>query len=359
MPGSNGSGTAVRVSRPTIAIDGEDKSALAEGLLNMMIVETTEGLYRMEATFGNWGTVNGRIGFLYFDRQTLDFGKTVKIKLGSDSLFEGRISGLEANLPEGRPPEITVLAEDRFQDLRMKRRTRTFDEMSDSDIANRIASDHSLTPNVNISGPTHKVMAQVNQSDLAFLRERARSVDAELWMEGSALNVQSHSSRGGQPLELTYGQGLREFRVLADLSLQRTSFSVNGWDVAGKSAITHEATASVISSEVNGDVSGVSILSSKFGDRKESVAHSVPLTSQEAQSAAESFFRLTARRFVVGRGVAETDARIQVGRKARISGLGPLFSGTYYLTEVRHLFDGALGIRTEFTGQRPGIGQAS
>jgi len=358
MPGANGSGTAVRVSRPTIAIDGEDKSALAEGLLRMMIVETTEGLYRMETTIGNWGTVNSQIGYLYFDRRTLDFGKTVKIKLASDSLFEGRITGLEANFPEGRSPELTVLAEDRFQDLRMKRRTRTFENMSDSDIANQIASDHSLTPNVNISGSTHNVVAQVNQSDLAFLRERARNVDAELWMEGSTLNVQSHSSRGGQPLQLTYGQGLREFRVLADLSLQRTSFSVNGWDVAGKSAITHEATASVISSELNGDVSGVSILSSKFGDRKDAVAHSVPLTSQEAQDAAESYFKLSARRFVIGHGVVETDARIQVGRKTQISGLGPLFSGTYYLTEVRHLFDGALGIRTEFTAQRPGIGQA-
>jgi hypothetical protein len=36
--------------------------------------------------------------------------------------------------------------------------------------------------------------------------------------------------------------------------------------------------------------------------------------------------------------------------------LGPLFSGTYYLAEVTHLFDGARGIRTEFMGERPGIG---
>ena len=35
-----------------------------------------------------------------------------------------------------------------------------------------IASDHSLTPEIDASGPTHKVLAQVNQSDLAFLRER-------------------------------------------------------------------------------------------------------------------------------------------------------------------------------------------
>jgi Bacteriophage probable baseplate hub protein len=356
MPDPNGS--AIRVSRPTITIDGEDKPTLIERLLGMEIVERVEGLYRLEAEFGNLGPADNRTGFLFFDRQTIDFGKTVKIKLDSDTIFEGRITGIEAEFPDGDEPRIIILAEDKFQDLRMKRRTRTFDDMSDSDIAGRIAGDHGLTSDVSMSGPTHKVVAQVNQSDLAFLRERARNVDAELWMDGSTLHVQSHSARGGQPFHLAYGTGLREFRVLADLSLQRTSFSVSGWDVAGKSAITHEATASVISSELNGDVSGVSILSSKFGERKEALAHGVPLTSGEAQTAAESYFKLSARRFVVGHGVAETDARFHVGKKAEISAVGPLFSGTYYLTEVRHLFDLTRGIRTEFTAQRPGIGQA-
>src|SRR5258705_8493580 len=43
-----------------------------------------------------------------------------------DTLFEGRIMALEGQFPEGRQPQLVVLAEDRFQDLRMTRRTRTF-----------------------------------------------------------------------------------------------------------------------------------------------------------------------------------------------------------------------------------------
>ncbi len=205
MPDPNGS--AIRVSRPTITIDGEDKPTLIERLLSLEIVERVEGLYRLEAAFGNLGPADNQTGFLFFDRQTIDFGKTVKVKLESDTIFEGRISGIEAEFPDGDEPKILILAEDKFQDLRMKRRTRTFDDMSDSDIAGRIAGDHGLTPDVSMSGPTHKVVAQVNQSDLAFLRERARNVDAELWMDGSTLHVQSHSARGGQPFQLSYGSG--------------------------------------------------------------------------------------------------------------------------------------------------------
>src|SRR5258708_1292400 len=133
MPGQNGSTSAIRASRPTINLAGQDNAALEQGLTALLVAETTAGLYRCEAPFGNWGPRNGAIDFLYFDRQTLDFGKALKIKLGDDILFEGRLTGLEAHFGEGRPPEMVVLAEDRCQDLRMTRRTRNFNDVSDSD----------------------------------------------------------------------------------------------------------------------------------------------------------------------------------------------------------------------------------
>ncbi|HEY2963005.1 MAG TPA: hypothetical protein VGJ37_11350, partial [Pyrinomonadaceae bacterium] len=198
---------------------------------------------------------------------------------------------------------------------------------------------------------------QVNQSDLAFIRERARGIDAEVWMDGSTLNAKSHSSRSGSPLQLTYGNQLREFTVLADLAMQRTSVAVNGWDVSSKSALQYEATDSVISSELNGDSSGVSILQSSFGARKEALVHTVPLNSQEAQHEAESFFKFSARRFVVGYGVAETKAALRVGAQLDLKGLGPLFNGKYYVSEAKHIFDSAKGLRTEFRAERAGIGK--
>jgi phage protein D len=350
--------TGMKDSRPVIFIGGEEKPELAGGLLSLLIAEHTSGLYRCEAKFGNWGTVKNTTDFLYFDRKVLDFGKDLQVKLGSDSLFNGKIMGLESTFPEGQSPEITVLAEDRFQDLRMTRRTRTFADVSDSDVISQIANDHGLTPSVSVDGPSYKVLAQVNQSDLAFIRERARAIDAEVWMDGSTLNAKSHSNRNGSSLQLTYGNQLRQFTVLADLAMQRTSVTVNGWDVSSKSALQYEATDSVISSELNGDSSGVSILQSSFGARKEALVHTVPLNSQEAQHEAETFFKLSARRFVVGHGVAETKGTLRVGTQADLQGLGPLFNGKYYIPEVKHIFDNAKGLRTEFRAERLGIGSA-
>jgi phage protein D len=338
-------------------VGGQEVPELGPELLEMVIAENTTGLYRCEARFSNWGPINNTTDFLYFDRKTIDFGKDFQIKLGSDSLFQGKIMALEAIFAEGRAPEIGVLAEDRFQDLRMNRRTRTFTDVSDADVIRQIATDHGLSPSVDVTGPTYKVLAQVNQSDLAFIRERARSVDAEVWMDGNTLNAKSHSGRNGADLQMSYGKELREFTVLADLAMQRTSVAVNGWDVSSKSALQYEATDSVITSELNGDTSGVSILQSALGARKEALAHTVPLNHDEAQHEAEAFFKMSARRFVVGHGVAETKATLRVGTKVDLQALGPLFNGKYYVAEVKHIFDMAKGIRTEFRAERLGLGK--
>jgi phage protein D len=354
MASNNGTGS--RAARPKIAIDDRDQPELAKGLLGMTIAENTAGLYRCEAMFGNWGNTEGRIDFVYFDRRTLDFGKSFKITYDDETLFEGRIMALEANFPETGSQSITVLAEDRFQDLRMTRRTRTFADMSDSDVIRRIATSHGLTPEIDLAAIQHKVLAQVNQSDLAFLRDRARSVDAEVWMDGRKLYAKSRPNRDLGTLQLDYREGLREFSALADLVGQRTSVTVSGWDVAGKQAIAEEATESILRGELNGDLSGIGILQQALGARKEQLAHTVPLTAQEAQAQAEAHMKISARRFVTAHGLASIQPKLRVGSNVELRRLGPLFSGKYYVTEVWHRFDRA-GIRTEFTAERPGLGR--
>jgi hypothetical protein len=350
--------TGVRASRPSFFVGGQEDTSLSQGLLTLSIEENVHGLYHCDARFGNWGPKGNSIDFLYFDRQKLEFGKAIQIKLDQDKMFDGRISAIEAEFPEGSPPEIAVLLEDRFQDLRMIRRTRTFADATDSDVMNRIAQDHGLQPNIDLSGPTYKVLAQVNQSDLAFMRDRARSIDAEVWMDDRNLYAKSRSKRNNGTVKLTHGGELREITVIADLAGQRTAVSVNGWDVSGKSSLTHEATDQAIGNELNGDTSGLSILQSAFGERKESLVHTVPLNSNEAQVAAETALKMTARRFVTAHGMAQANAKVRVGTYLDLQGLGPLFSGKYYVTRVKHVFDGTDGFRSEFTGERPGIGQA-
>ena len=349
--------TGLISARPTIFIDRREHASLADGLIYLLIAEKTDGLYRCEARFSNWGTKDNSTDFLYFDRKILDFGKEFQIKLAQDEIFKGKITALEADFYAEKPPELTVLAEDALQDFRMTRRTRAFENLPDAAIFRKIAGEHGLTANVDADGTAHKSVAQVNQSDLAFLRERARSIDAEIWVKDKELFVKNRAARGRDKVRLKYKGNLREFKVIADLANQRTSITAAGWDVAAKAEIKKEARDSILGAELGSDTSGSSILKEKFGDRKESIAHGVPLNSREAQQIAESLFKRTARQFVVGRGTAEPNVRLRVGAIVELDGVGKMFNGKYYVTEVAHIFDSDQGFRTEFRAERPGIGK--
>lgn len=347
-------------SRPKVLIAGQTNSALAADVLSVLVEETTEGLFRCEARFNNYGQQSSGADYLYFGRSILDFGKELAIQLGpgdqARQVFKGRISGMEAEYPPGGGGQIMVLAEDRLQDLRMTRRTRVFESMSDEDVIRQIAQEHSLTPQLDLIGPTYALLAQVNQSDLAFIRERARSINAELWVEDTNLFAKSRTNRAGNLLDLAYGVNLLSFSVKADLAHQCSEVGVTGWDVAAKETIEATGEENAIRAELNGGKSGSSILQQAFGGRKERIVHTVPLTSQEAQSLAQARYRERARSFVSGAGVADGDARIRVGCILNLSGLGKLFNGKYYVVRVRHSYDDIYGFRTEFDVERPGLG---
>jgi phage protein D len=351
-PGSYG-------ARPTITLDGTQQPGLSDGLQELVVEETVAGLSRCEATFANWGPKGNTVDFLYFDRQLFDFGKSLQITIGggqaSGVVFQGRVMGMEGRYLRSRPPELLVLAEDRLQDLRLTRRTRTFENLTDSDLFQSVASQYGMQTNIQVSGPTYRVLAQINQSDLAFLRERARSIDAELWIDGSTLNVQSRNQRETDDVTLTFGQGLLEFSVVADIASQASGFVVSGWDVLGKQALSYRATATVLAAELNGDLAGATVMTTAIGTHDQQIVHDLPFSAQEAQALAEGEYRRNARRFVTGTGVAEGDARLRVGTKLTLQATGTMFDGIYYITRVRHLFDGVNGYRTQFSVERTGI----
>lgn len=346
-----------RGARPTFLVEDRPQPALGQDLLDLTIRETSEGLATLSATFTDWGERAGTTDYLYADRRLLDFGKPLAVELAGDPLFEGVVMALAGEYPDGAPPTLTVLADDRLQDLRMTRRTRSFEQYSDRDVFDRIARDHGLRADLDLDGPTWPVLAQLNQSDLAFLRERARLCGVDLWLRDDTLYARGRG-RGDGALQLAYARDVREFHGLADLAHQATRLVVRGWDPQAKQQVEHSAGDEALAGELGGDRSGADLLRAARGERAQTIVHTLPLTAQEASAEASARFRATARRFVGGEGRAEFRADLQVGRRVELVGFGATFDGGYTLVEVCHRFDGALGLRSEFRVERPGVGRA-
>jgi phage protein D len=347
-------------ARPTLRIDGEVQPALSDALLGLSADETVDGVYRAEAKFGAWGTVEGEAGLLFTDRELLDFGRELRIEVGEGTgaarLFTGRIMALEALYPADGPPQLAILAEDALQELRMTRRSRVFEDQDDAAIFRTLAQDHGLTPEIDVDGPQHRAVAQLNLSDLAFLRERARRLDAELWIDDGTLHVQARTRRPDTPVELTYGQGLHELTVIADLAHQRTRVTVGGWDAATATAIEEGAGNDAIAVEAGLGLTGPALLEETLGVREECLAHLTVGSPEEARLAAAAQMRRLGRRFITGTAKAEGDARLRVGATVRLRGLGRLFDGDYYVCETHHALDTGRGFQTCFAIERTALG---
>ncbi|MGY1776796.1 phage late control D family protein [Geodermatophilus sp. SYSU D00804] len=351
---------ALYPARPVVEVGGSESLELTTRVLSVVATETDEGLSRCELVVGNWGLRDGGHGFVFNTRDLLDFGSEVVVRMGdgdrAGAVFSGVVTGIEAHYPGQRPPEIVFLAEDRLQDLRMTRRTRSFEDVTDADVIRQVVGGHGLSAVVDVTGPAHRHVAQLNQSDLALVRDRARLLGAELWIDGTTVHVAPRPRAGAPEVTLTYNGDLRELSVLADLARQRSDVVVSGWDVSAKDAITARAGPAVVQDELGGDTAGVDLLDRVLGPRTETVVQTAPLTPEEARARAEAVMRATARRFVTAHGRSEGDARLRVGTPVALAGLGPGFSGRYVLVEVEHTFDERLGYQTRFRADRPGLG---
>jgi len=297
---------------------------------------------------------------LYLDGAVVDFGKKISVVLGATpaahKVFSGWISGLEANFQEGKEPEVVVFAEDKLMKLRMTRRMKTYENMSDADIASAIAAEHGLTPAVDADGPTYDVVQQWNQSDLAFLRERAREIQAEIWIEDETLNFKSRSKRTATELTLVQGNHLVSVRSRADLAHQRTKVKVSGYDAAQREKIDEEAGGDAIQAEVSEGLTGPAVLERAFGERVSYRVREAPLKSGEASDRARAEMLRRARGFVTVVATTRGSADMVVGSKLKLEGTGRPFEGSgYYVTRVCHTYDSTGGFRTHFEAERATI----
>ncbi|MER5427930.1 contractile injection system protein, VgrG/Pvc8 family [Streptomyces sp. NPDC002588] len=348
------------VATPAIVLDGQVDTGAVGDLMALVVEETTTGMSWCEATFGNWGMRDSVPGYRYLSGDPIDFGTALAVSFCTDGtdrrVFDGKVSAVQADYPADRPVRVRVFAEDRLQDLRLTRRTRTFDESSTADIVGRVAQEHGLTADADLDGPVRKVTAQLNQSDLAFLRALARSDDAELWLDDTTLRLRRRPDRDAPTVRLDYGGDLLSFSVRADLAHQVTEVAVTGWSVADKAAVHESADALDLAAELGpGERSGSALLASAFAERSERIVRSVPLAADDARALARAAYLERARRFVCGTGTTAGDPALRVGVRVALSGLGGLFDGEYAVCRVRHEYGLAQGYRTEFDVERAGL----
>ena len=349
---------------PVFTVDDTVEGDLARDCVRLEICEGTDGLKTAQVhLLGVGAGAPGPPGpMLHLGGGVVDFGKSLSIAVGPTgqqrTVFEGVISGIEADFVDGEPPLIVMFAEDPLMRLRMTRRMRTYRDVTDGDIASEIAAEHGLQADVEADGPRYDVVQQMNQSDLAFLRERARLVQAELWCSQRTLHFCTRQNRRGTAVTLVQGNHLLKVRVAADLAHQRSSVHVSGYDAAQQDVIDETAGPDTIDTEITGGVTGSRLVARALGASPTHRVREAALTSAEANAWARAEMLRRCRRFVTVDAVARGVPDLVVGTRARLEQVGAPFDGDgYYVTKVRHTYDLTLGLRTHFNAERPTLNE--
>ena len=348
-------------ARPTLRFGGEEDLRASELILAMRMDEHEGGMSTLELRLSNVAsTTDGRAELAFDAGSRLRLGGPLEVYSGDEAqpteIFRGRVTAIEGDFRTGAPPELTVLAEDALARARLARRSRTYTDVAPAGVVRTIAGELGLRPVVAGLDAPLGTWAQINESDLAFLRRLLARFDADLQVVGEELHVSPRADVRRGAVELALYSQLARARVIADLADQVTSSTARGWDAAQGAAVEGVATAGTHLGPGQGR-DGAALLRETMDARAEHVGHLAVGTQSEAQAIAEAAYDLRARRFVTVDGTAEGNARLRVGTHVTLTGLNSQFDNNYYVVRTSHLFDVHQGYRTDFRAECAYLGR--
>ena len=148
--------------------------------------------------------------------------------------------------------------------------------------------------------------------------------------------------------ELRYPGSLIEFKPTLTTANQVKSVTVRGWNRKTKEPINETVTLDDPKLNRNTDLYG---LLKKCDPREERVVNEAIFTRKQARDRAIVLLKERQKDMVKCTGSTVGLPQLRAGRKVHIKGVGPVFSGTYFITETTHTI-GANGYTTNFSARR-------
>jgi phage protein D len=372
---------------PTIVFDGQSLSDEHKSRLVQTVVDTHLHLPDMfEITFED--SANAVL-------KGVHIGSTVEIYGGAPSntmaekLISGEVTSIEGDY-EDSVMRTVIRGYDKSHRLQRVCRTRTFVDMSDADIAKKIAQDAKFSPKdieIESSRNTHTHTSQIAQTDWDFLMYRAREIGYEFGVSGDKFYFRKASKAEGgggglgalSPLPgaggatLTFKKNLIAFWPRLSSSGLVTDVEVRVWDPESAAVVVGSASVKTVTAKLPDDPAKLAQVFPAtslplpqppkipglpdFGVAPNPSARVVvdrpvhrgsPLQTATDEVAAGLAERIGST-FAEAEGVAYGDAAIQPGKAVKIDGVPEEFNGSWVVTNARHTFvpdEG--GYRTRF-----------
>lgn len=288
--------------------------------------------------------------FQLVDGTLFDVGVKVELSFaaaGSSAPADG-FSGEVATIApqfESEGCVLLVRGYDISQRLNRSRRTRTFQDMTASDIAAKIVGEAGLPVQVEPTRDVYPFEQQSNETDWDYLWRLAVRVSYELACIDGKIHFRRPGSAASAPVKLEWGKDLRAFHPRATAVAQVDKVTVSGWDPKAKRRVTANAQTARLDSSIGLQRDAVA---KGLGGGTIVVSDQIVTSQGEADALAQSTLDRVANAWLEADGVSHGNPRIRAGSKVQITGVGTRFGGEYLVTKSTHVIRGRTGYDTEF-----------
>lgn len=290
-------------------------------------------------------------------------GAKVRIRMGHHerglkTMIEGEVTGVEVSFSSRGPETLVLQGFDRLHRLRRGRKSRTFQRMTDWDIAQKIADEHGLSLKGDRTSVQYDHLYQNNLSDLDFLKQRAARIHYEVELTNTTLTFRKSQEGKSKVATLTWGDPDQEHDLISftprlSTANQVSEVTVRGWSPKDKKEIVGRARVGDEAARMAGSSSGGQSATAAFGNVKTVVVDHPVFDQKEADDLARARFNERSLAYIVGDGICIGNPAVRAGEVVELKGFGRRFSGLYYVVASNHVCGrGAGGYRTEFTVRR-------
>jgi Bacteriophage probable baseplate hub protein len=298
-------------------------------------------------------------------------GNSVKIAMGyvDDLQFvmDGEITQISPTFPEGGIPTVAIEGHTLLHRLHGTNNTRTFQSMTDKDIVEQIAKDANLQAEVEDLPTQHEYVMQPNQTDLEFLRARARSLHFEILVEDKKLIFRKSQEQKPKTYTLVWANAqkavasgsnrlpLKTFSLQMNASKPPTSVESRSYDPATKKAFVSKAGPSDQTSKMGGTQPGGDVSNNAYKRERKNVNVTSHFASQaECDVHAKASYNNQAMGLISGTAETIGVPDLRGGQIIQMLGVGPRFEGQYRIDQATHSIGGD-GYKTTLSLKRNSV----
>jgi phage protein D/phage baseplate assembly protein gpV len=329
------------VNWPDITINGYPVDTSSEGYVEIVVVDDD---VTMPASFAITFRSIGESDPIY------KIGDIVEISppggLIEKPLVKGEITAISGDY-DATGNRVHLRGYDISHRLHRGRKTRTFVNVTDSDIVRRVASAAGLDiGTLDQTTTTHDYVSQANQTDWDFLKSRAKAAGYLFYVDQGLLYFKKPTDSATAPGEgnlmetteftLVYGSDLIEWRPRLNSAEQVSQVEVRGWDRENKRELVSQAAAATTAAKLS-DTSPISV-AQPFGDATFVHAYHPGESSDELDAAAKVYANHIGSAFAEAEGLARGNGDLRPGTAVSISGVADLFSGQFVISRAKHTF---------------------